>query len=156
VPTLVLVRHAKSAYPDGVSDHDRPLNERGERERQVMAQRLGERFGHVDLALVSTARRAQQTWEPIREVWPDAPHLDRADLYLANASALLSEATALPAATEIVVMVGHNPGMEELANELSGVPVTMKTSTFAVLRSDHEWPRWTTASASLVEVVVAR
>jgi phosphohistidine phosphatase len=156
VPTLVLVRHAKSAYPDGVPDHERPLNERGERERHVMAQRLSERFGRLDLALVSTARRAQQTWAPLCEVWPDAPHLDRAELYLASASELLSEAAALPASAEVVAMVGHNPGMEELAADLSGVPVTMKTSTFAVLRSDQAWPEWPTAGASLVEVVVAR
>jgi phosphohistidine phosphatase len=153
---LVLVRHAKSAYPEGVSDHDRPLNERGERESQVMAQRLSERFGQLDLALVSTAQRAQQTWAPLAEVWPNVTHEDRPDLYLASAATLLTQVRALPATADVVAMVGHNEGMEVLATELSGVPVTMKTSTFAVLTSDQGWPRWAAAAAALTEVVIAR
>ncbi|MEO8106218.1 MAG: histidine phosphatase family protein [Actinomycetes bacterium] len=156
MPTLVLVRHAKSAYPDGVSDHDRPLNERGERESLVMAQRIGERFDHLDLALVSTARRAQQTWTSMSEVWPDVPWQDRPELYVASAVNLLSQVRSLPVTAETVAMVGHNEGLEDLASELSGVPVTMKTSTYAVLTSDQPWSLWSTASAALAEVVVAR
>ncbi len=156
MPTLVLVRHAKSAYPEGVSDHERPLNERGERESQVMAQRLSERFSQPDLALVSTAQRAQQTWAPLGEVWPGVTHEDRPDLYLASAATLLSQVRGLPATADVVALVGHNEGMEDLATELSGVPVTMKTSTFAVLTSDQAWPRWVTGAAALIEVVIAR
>lgn len=154
--TLVLARHAKSAYPNGVPDHDRPLNERGERESQVMAQRLGERFANPDLVLVSTAHRAQQTWGPLRQMWPGATHLDRSDLYLADSDELLSQVTSLPLTADVVVMIGHNAGMEDLATELSGVPVTMKTSTFAVLTSDQAWARWASSTAELTEVVVAR
>lgn len=156
MPTLVLIRHAKSAYPAGVSDHDRPLNARGERESQVMAQQLSERFAHVDLALVSTAQRAQQTWAPLHDVWPSVARVDRPDLYLASATTLLSEVRALPARAAAVAMVGHNEGLEDLATDLSGVPVTMKTSTFAVLTCDESWPRWASATATLAEVVVAR
>ena len=154
--TLVLVRHAKSAYPEDVPDHDRPLNERGDRESHVMARRLGERFDHLDLALVSTALRAQQTWEALSEGWPGAGCEDRPELYLATPAGLLSTVHALPPAAETVAVVGHNPGLEDLATELSGVPVTMKTSTFAVLTSDLQWPRWSAATATLLEVVVAR
>lgn len=156
MPTLVLVRHAKSAYPDGVPDHDRPLNERGERESQVMARRLGERFPDLDLVLVSTARRAQQTWAPLSQVWPGVTHRDSGDLYLASASALRSQVASLPVTADVVAMVGHNPGMEELATVLSGVPVTLKTSTFAILASEHAWPGWAPSAAVLSEVVVAR
>jgi phosphohistidine phosphatase len=55
-----------------------------------------------------------------------------------------------------VLVVGHNEGLEELATLLTGVPVTMKTSTFAILRSDRPWSGWQPGSATLDEVVVAR
>ena len=65
MPTLVLLRHAKSAYPDGVADHDRPLSERGLREAPVAGELLVERLPSVDLALVSSGLRAQQTWQAV-------------------------------------------------------------------------------------------
>lgn len=156
MPTLVLLRHAKSSYPDGVPDHDRPLNERGEREAPVAGALLSDRAPEVDLVLVSTGLRAQQTWTAVARAVHAGRREDRADLYLAAGDELLSVVRGLPASVTSVVVVGHNPGFEDLATDLSGVPVTLKTSTFAILQSDSAWPEWVPGTASLTEIVVAR
>lgn len=156
MPTLVLVRHAKSAYPAGVPDHDRPLNDRGEREAPVVGELLADRTPAVDLALVSTGLRAQQTWSAVVRRVTAGQREDRADLYLATSEDLVSLVNGLPASAKSVVLVGHNPGLEELATVLSGVPVTLKTSTFAILHSDAPWDSWRSGTATLEEVVVAR
>jgi phosphohistidine phosphatase len=156
MPTLVLLRHAKSAYPDGVPDHDRPLGERGEREAPVAGELLSERTPEVDLALVSTGLRAQQTWAAVARRVDAGRREDRADLYLATSDELLAVISGLPTSVTSVVVVGHNPGLEDLATDLSGVPVTMKTSTFAILHSAAAWTGWRPGTATLEEIVVAR
>jgi phosphohistidine phosphatase len=156
VPTLVLLRHAKSAYPAGVDDHDRPLNARGERESVLVGEALAERLPELDLALVSTAERALLTWEAVSGSVAVRSHEVRDDLYLAPVDHLLELVQALPVETSSAVVVAHNDGLEQLASRLSGVPVTLKTSTFAILRSDRPWSDWKGGSVSLDEVVVAR
>lgn len=156
MPTLVLLRHAKSAYPDGVQDHDRPLNARGLREAPLAGELIAERVQHFDQAFVSTGLRAHQTWLAI------SPHLDvgssahLADLYLASCSELLDMVQRVASTVDALLLVGHNEGLEELASLLSGVPVTMKTSTFAILQSGMPWAQWEPGTAALAEVVVAR
>ena len=156
MPTLVLLRHAKSAYPDGVSDHDRPLSERGRREAPIAGALLAERVPSFDSVLVSTGLRAQQTWQAVAPYVRVGEQLDRPDLYLANSEDLLAVVRQLPAAASTALFVGHNEGIEELASTLSGVPVTMKTSTFAILRCAAPWGAWPKGLATLDEVVVAR
>ncbi|MCZ3388177.1 MAG: histidine phosphatase family protein [Actinomycetia bacterium] len=156
MPTLVLLRHAKSAYPENVSDHDRPLSERGLREAPVAGEQLAERMPSFDRALVSSGLRAQQTWEAVSQSLSVGQQLDMPELYLAGSDELLGVVRQLFDSTRSVLMVGHNEGIEELASMLSGVPVTMKTSTFAILRSDVGWRDWGPGTASLDEVVIAR
>lgn len=156
MPTLVLLRHAKSAYPDGVPDHDRPLNDRGEREAPVVGELLVDRTPDIDLALVSTGLRARQTWAAVSRRVDAAEREDRADLYLATSNDLLYVINGLPRSAASVILVGHNPGLEDLATALSGVPVTLKTSTFAILHSVAAWDAWGRGKASLEEVVIAR
>jgi phosphohistidine phosphatase len=156
VPTLVLLRHAKSDYPDGVSDHDRPLAERGRREAPLAGSWLAERVRTFDLVLVSTARRAQQTWQAVSASVSAGEVRDGDGLYLASSADLATMVQDLPADAQSVLVVGHNEGLEELASRLSGVPVTLKTSTFAVLRGEAPWASWEPGSAHLSEVVVAR
>jgi phosphohistidine phosphatase len=156
MPTLVLLRHAKSAYPDGVSDHDRPLSERGLREAPIAGELLAERVAAFDRVFVSTGLRAQQTWRAVAPSVAVGEQFDRHELYLASSDDLLAMVHQLPAAASTVLFVGHNEGIEELASRLSAVPVTMKTSTFAVLRCSAAWSRWGEGSATLEEVVVAR
>jgi phosphohistidine phosphatase len=156
MPILVLLSHAKSAYPDGVIDHDRPLSERGLREAPVAGKQLAERIPNFDRVLVSSGRRAQETWQAVSQSLSVGQRLDLPELYLAGSDELLAVVRGLSDSATAVLLVGHNEGIEELASMLSGVPVTMKTSTFAILRSDVVWRHWGPGTATLDEVVVAR
>ena len=78
---LLLLRHAKSDWPDGVDDHDRPLAERGRRAGPLMARYMTGEGLIPDLALISTARRTRETWELLRPVigngirWREEPRI---------------------------------------------------------------------------------
>jgi phosphohistidine phosphatase len=154
--TLALLRHAKSGYPDGVADHERPLAQRGRREAVLAGRLLGERLTAVDVALVSTARRAQETWAAVAPSLRVGSRADLDDLYLASADELLAVVRRQSPEHGAVLLVGHNDGLEELAGLLSGTHVTLKTSTFALLSSPRGWAEWSAGSAELDDVVVAR
>jgi phosphohistidine phosphatase len=160
MPTLVLLRHGKSAYPEGVEDHDRPLSERGEREAPVAGRRLAGSLadldGGVDVVLVSSAVRAQQTWQLVAAHIAASTVETEGELYLAELDELLDAVHGLPNDAGIAVIVGHNNGLEDFASWLCGVPVTLKTSTYAVITSEQPWSRWGEGSGDLSEVVVAR
>jgi phosphohistidine phosphatase len=123
---LVLVRHAKSDYPWGVSDHDRPLNPRGTRDAPEIGRWLEDHVdwapGVVPAVRVSTARRAQLTWLGVRsrlsERWAAADVSDESRIYEADVATLIDVAVdAAPAG--LVVMVGHNPGLADLVEHLA-------------------------------------
>lgn len=158
--TLVLVRHGKSSYPEGVDDHDRPLSDRGAVDAETVGRAIASSAatagGSFDLALVSSATRAQQTWDRAGPSLTVAAISTDPTLYLTDAADLLHTVHQLPTAARRVVIVGHNNGLEDLAAALSATSVVLKTSTFAVLRSDRPWPEWGPGTAELVEVVVAR
>jgi phosphohistidine phosphatase len=164
VRTLVLLRHGKSGYPPGVDDHDRPLAERGEGEAVLagaaIARSLADALGQsevIDLALVSSATRAQQTWQRAQpQLPPVTEQVTDAGVYLATDDELLAVVRNLPPGARCVLVVGHNDGLEVVASRLSGEDVILKTSTFAVLRSSLPWRKWSDGGASLVDVVVAR
>jgi phosphohistidine phosphatase len=153
--TLVLLRHAKSGYPPGVDDHDRPLSGRGRRDALRAGTLLAE-LADPDLVLVSSARRARETWERVGRSVRSAAAEVRGDLYLAPAAELLETVRGLPADARTVVMVGHNEGLEDLASALSGEPTVLKTATFAVLTGDAPWTHWQPACARRDRLVVAR
>ena len=119
---LVLVRHAKSDYPWGVDDHDRPLNERGRRDAPALGTWLDEHVtweaGGVVRVLVSTARRAQLTWglarERLSDRWDEVEVHDEARIYEASVRGLIDVVSEVPAGIRTLVMVGHNPGLVEL------------------------------------------
>ena len=153
VARVIVVRHAKSDYPGGVSDHDRPLNDRGRRDAPAAGRWLEENVvwpdGAAPLVLVSSAHRAQLTWSLAREAlsdrWREATVRDDPRIYEADVSALralLVEAApdASPPAT--ILLVGHNPGLAGLIDELAlSEPATWEatakfpTSAIAVLAS---------------------
>ena len=156
--TLVLLRHGKSSYPDGVDDHERPLNERGQREAPVAGRMIATSLpsdATLDEVLVSSATRAQQTWERVSAAVPVGVVRTVPELYLASRSELLGVVNDLRG-SEVVMIVGHNEGLEELACWLAGTPVVLTTSTYAVLTSGHPWDQWTERCADLVEVVAGR
>lgn len=118
---LILVRHAKSDWSDpSLRDHDRPLNGRGRKNAPEMADRLASTRVRVDLILSSTAVRARTTAEAFAEAL-GAPLELVSELYLASGNTLLG--TARLAATrhdlETIMVVAHDPGITDLANDLS-------------------------------------
>jgi phosphohistidine phosphatase len=116
---LILLRHAKaeSDAPSG-DDFDRALAPRGLREAAAMAGRLAALGLRPDLALVSPAMRTRQTWEAVEATVPGAEvRLDRS-LYNADAAALRRMVREAAEGAGTVLVVGHNPGLQELAVRL--------------------------------------
>lgn len=115
---LILIRHAKSSWEDdALKDHDRPLNDRGQRAAAEIGRWLASRGYLPDAVIASDARRTRETWEGIATALGSAPEarFDR-KLYQASADTML--AVLRHAAGEVVLMVGHNPGIAEFARRL--------------------------------------
>ena len=116
---LLLLRHAKSSWDDTkLADRDRPLTERGRRAAAAMRQAMHELGLAPDLVLVSPARRTLQTLDAL-EPWDDTPLLEQLEgLYLANAAQLMGTLHDVAETVRSVLLIGHNPGMHELAQLL--------------------------------------
>jgi phosphohistidine phosphatase len=117
---LLLLRHAKSSWDAaGVPDRDRPLNARGRRAAATMRRAMGE-FGLIpDLILVSSAKRTMETMHAL-EPWDDTPLIEPMDeLYLASEASLLATLRSVAETVRTVLLIGHNPGMHELAVTLT-------------------------------------
>ena len=133
-PTLILLRHAKSDWSGDEIDLHRPLAKRGRRQAPEAGRWLADHVDRIDLAVVSTATRAQQTWQlAAAELSAPPPTRDEAAAYAASGAELLHLVHGLPAEAGTVVLVGHNPGLEDLASTLTGQWVPMPTSALAVI-----------------------
>jgi phosphohistidine phosphatase len=146
--TLIVLRHAKSAWPEGVPDLDRPLGERGSRDAPAAGRWLAGHAPPIDLALCSPARRVRQTWELASAELPDEPPIrEEPRIYFGP---LIDVVRALDVTTAL--LVGHNPDLEDLVEVLTGESVPFKTSTIAVLRSEQPWrdagPGWAQVTAA--------
>src|SRR5215831_11815927 len=120
--TLVLFRHAKSAWPD-VADHDRPLARRGIRAAPVMGRWLREAGLLPGQVLCSTARRARETWQFAQAGLAATPPVTFDDrIYQAAAADLLGLIREVPSATGTLLLIGHNPAIEDLALLLAAGP----------------------------------
>jgi len=138
--TLILLRHAKSDWSGGEPDHERPLAARGHRQAPEAGRWLAAHVDRIDLALVSSAERACRTWSLAAAELDDAPPVRLDDLlYGASGASLLSVVHDLREDLSTVVMVGHNPGLEDLASTLAGTWVPMPTSALAVLTLAGAW-----------------
>ena len=113
--TLLLMRHAKSDYPDGVADHDRPLAPRGERDAEAAAEWLAAAYPWMDEVAVSPARRARQTWARVAARVDAGMVREDARIYDGWGSGLRHVMAALSEDASIAMLVGHNPGIESLA-----------------------------------------
>jgi phosphohistidine phosphatase len=118
---LILLRHAKSSWDDAsIPDRDRPLNARGRRSAAVMRQAMRELGLAPDVVLVSTARRTIETLEAL-EPWDDMPLVEPMEsLYLANPMQLVAALHGVAETVRSVLLIGHNPGMHDLALSLVG------------------------------------
>jgi phosphohistidine phosphatase len=140
-PTLVLLRHGKSDWSDDdVDDLRRPLAGRGERQAPEAGRWLAGNVQSIDLALVSPAVRARATWDLVAAELDQPPRAlvdDR--VYEASVDDLLSVVREIDHEAHTVVLVGHNPGLEDLAQTLTGQAVAMPTSALAVLTMSGSW-----------------
>jgi phosphohistidine phosphatase len=116
---LLLLRHAKAAWPPGILDLDRPLAPRGQNAATVMANYMKSEFLAPDLVLVSPARRTQETWEIVQPVIGDVPTRHDGRIYEAPVARLLAVLQEVED-VRTVLMIGHNPGFEDLASLLIG------------------------------------
>ena len=164
--TLVLLRHAKSDWPEGVADLERPLAERGRRDAPVAGHWIGDRVGTPDLALVSPALRTRQTWDLAAPHLGEVPDVQLDErLYDASAGALLALVRATDPAVRTLMLVGHNPGTADLASVLTGegdegerdlMAEKFPTSAIAVLRFLDEWSDVAPVTGELVAFHIAR
>jgi phosphohistidine phosphatase len=138
--TLILLRHAKSDWSGDEADIDRPLAERGRRQAPEAGQWLATHVDRIDMAVVSTAKRARATWDLVSAELGERPttRYDE-DAYAASAGELLDIIRGLGEALGTVVLVGHNPGLEGLAETLTGDWVSLPTSALAVIDVDGPW-----------------
>jgi phosphohistidine phosphatase len=164
--TLLLLRHAKSSWSNpGQSDHERTLTPRGHRAAELVSLYLAQRENPPSLALCSTARRAQSTLEPLRQRLDLTVETVR-ELYLADPDALLAQLAQVDDREASVLVVGHNPGLHELAVLLaaggdgtarSRLRVGFPTAALAVLELDIErWDQIRPGCGALVELRVPR
>ena len=131
--TLLIVRHAKSSWdhPD-LSDHDRPLNQRGKMDAPLMGELLKDEDVVPDLMISSTAKRAKKTAELIAEAAGfDGKLLTTRTFYHADPDLYIEVLRSLPEDVNRVMIVGHNPGMEELIYDLTGESVRFTTANVA-------------------------
>lgn len=147
---LWLLRHAKSAWDDpGLDDFARPLSPRGKKACRKLARHMAERGIHPDLVLCSPATRTRQTWERLeKRLQPatadmaaggedgDRPRIRfEPSLYLAEAPALLAIVRAAPRRCRDLLLIGHNPGLEDFAQKLAGT-----AAGDALERLSHKFP----------------
>lgn len=168
MPALLLLRHAKSSWDDpDLDDFDRPLAPRGRNAAPRMGAEIASCGWQPDLALVSTAARARQTWDLVLPALNGVPEtvLDR-HLYLAPPATILALLKGAPPPAETAIVVGHNPGMEMLALSLSGpgsdddalrtMAEKFPTAALARFEFDGSWADLGTAKTRLTHFVRPR
>lgn len=121
---LLLLRHAKSSWAEaGLSDFDRPLNDRGKTDAPQMAERLLQRKLIPDLLVTSTAKRALATCKAFAAVLQVQHVIQTGDLYLAGTDRFETVVATLPDSANTVALFAHNPGITDYANTLTNVRV---------------------------------
>jgi phosphohistidine phosphatase len=153
---LVLVRHAKSSWDDPtLTDHERPLARRGRKALPRMRGHLEELKIRPDVVLCSSARRTQETFDGIRNALAGKPEVKFEDgLYGASADEMLSRLKQLSDDVRCAMVVGHNPGMEDLGDLLtSGGDVdAVPTGAIALLSFTGSWRDLEASAASLDDI----
>ncbi len=163
---LLLLRHAKAAWPQGVLDRDRPLADRGRDDAEVAATLFGKVPG-PDLVLCSPALRTRQTWQIAgARLDPVPPVRYEQAVYQATAGDLIALVRGLSEDTGTALIVGHEPGMSRTALSLAGsgsdamaveqVQRKFPTCAIAVLSLHVAWAQLVPGSAALKQVNVPR
>ncbi|MET1133944.1 MAG: histidine phosphatase family protein [Aeromicrobium sp.] len=160
---LLLMRHGKAAFPDGVEDFDRPLADRGRREAALAGDWIREHVGAIDVVLCSTSARTRET---LAATGLDAPTRFLDEIYEGWTGSLLEAIQSVDDAASTVLLVGHAPGTPGLAARLAGdgsdpevvnrVRTGFPTSAIAVLDVQSPWAALEVGTATLLDVVIAR
>ena len=160
MPTLHLLRHAKSDRSAPVADHERPLNARGRRAAPRIGRLLAD-TGGPDVVLTSSAVRARDTAELVAEMLSDTVTVrSEPALYLADDETLRARLTALDPAVDAALLVAHNPGIGDLAVRLADPADRRRITSFPTAAlATLEVPAWATLTdgcARLASFVVPR
>ncbi len=133
--TLLLMRHAKSSWKESaLPDHERPLNKRGKKEAPEVGKYLKENHLVPDLILSSTALRAHDTAKAVAETSGFEGQVERyQDLYMSDTASYLDILRCMPNAANRVLVVGHNPDVEDLLAMLTDVKEHLATAALAVI-----------------------
>jgi phosphohistidine phosphatase len=162
---LLVLRHAKASRGGHESDFDRPLTKRGRRDAPRMARWIKARDLLPDCIVSSPARRARETAELVVEELELAKDAIRWEprVYEASARDLMTVLLDCPAAARRVLLVGHNPGLEDLVHRLAGGSVRepeegkfLPTGALARLRVAVPWNELRAGAAELVDLARPR
>lgn len=155
--TVYILRHAKAERVSASGqDFDRALTERGERDARAIGKALGKINGTIDHVFCSPAERARQTAELVAEKCPIRDPIDFVpNLYLAEPPTLLRHLVeAKDDATDSLMFVGHNPGLEEFVAQLStGSLHGVRLPTSGVARIDFEIDSWKHCSPRIGKLI---
>jgi phosphohistidine phosphatase len=165
MPRLMLLRHAKSAWPEGIDDHERPLAPRGQKAAPAMGAYMAREGLMPDRVIVSTAVRTRQTWsllQPHIEGKPDAGYVR--DLYEAPAERIADVIRSQTPRCACLLVIGHNPGFQDLALALLGdgeatedLSRKFPTAGLAVIDFvDSDWPNLAAGAGRLERFVTPR
>jgi phosphohistidine phosphatase len=138
----MLLRHAKSDWSqEDRSDHERPLNARGQHAAPLLGEKMVGGHWMPDRILCSSAVRAQQTLQGLQQAWDThtigaIPVETLAELYLAMASTIQKITEEHKGNSQSLLIIGHNPGLELLASLMAGEAITMKTAHMVVFEAE--------------------
>jgi phosphohistidine phosphatase len=161
---LFVLRHAKSSWDDPeLSDHDRPLAPRGHRAAKVIGEHIRASGLEPDLVLCSSSRRTRETLELVN---PSGERMIEPELYAASAATVIGRLRQVPKDTTSVMMIGHNPAMQQLVLQLAGTSAAaadahaidevrrkFPTGALAALTFDCAWGELSPGSARLTSFV---
>ncbi|QNG19736.1 histidine phosphatase family protein [Rhodococcus triatomae] len=160
--TLVLLRHGKSAYPEGTPDHERPLAERGLRQAGLAGDWIRTHLPPIDAVLCSSARRTRET---LSATGLTAPTSFRDELYGAGPEEILAQIAHTAPEVSTLLVVGHEPGMPATALTLAGnidspaadgIRSRFPTSALAVLSVPGDWRDIAPSGSTLVTFHIPR
>ncbi|MFF7049404.1 SixA phosphatase family protein [Streptomyces griseorubiginosus] len=158
---IVLFRHAKADWPQ-VTDHERPLADRGRKDAAEAGRRLTDSGVSFDLALCSTATRTRETWKLAVQEFPHRPKTVYEErIYEASPGELIAVLNETPDDVQNAVLIGHNPGVQGLADILAGAAEGdarrrmsergFPAAAFAVLSFSGPWKALEPGVATLVD-----
>ncbi len=163
--TLLLLRHGKSDWSTGVDDFDRPLKKRGVSASLKIARWLKENNLLPDYIISSPAKRALQTARIVSKCADiRKKHIDKDEhIYLASPESLLYVLESLPEQAERILLVGHNPGLEQLLYYLLDGQIDipddgkiMPTAALAVLEMPDKWRKLNSGAAEMKALIRPR